>query len=84
MRTFGLDKISEELRNLIIEEEPEDDEEIGILDEKGERIAVIIPEYLYKFLAEKMEESEEGWAKKQCDEWHETEEYKRTKENGGE
>jgi hypothetical protein len=57
MRTIKLTEINN-LKNMLCEEDPEY-QDIGILDSKGKVLGVIIPEELYQFLLEKVEEAED-------------------------
>jgi PHD/YefM family antitoxin component YafN of YafNO toxin-antitoxin module len=69
MRTIDLNDIGGKLLNLVLEENPVS-EDIGIIDENGELIAVIIPKYLYDFLQEKVEETEDILDREAVEEFH--------------
>jgi len=64
-----LNDIGGKLLNLVLEENPVS-EDIGIIDENGELIAVIIPKYLYDFLQEKVEETEDILDREAVEEFH--------------
>ncbi|HYH05125.1 MAG TPA: hypothetical protein VEC37_18690 [Bacillota bacterium] len=57
MRTVNLTEINK-LESMLLEEDPEY-QDIGILDSNGKVLGVIIPEGLYQFLLEKVEEAED-------------------------
>ena len=59
MRTINFDDVGNELKKLISGEDPIS-EDIGILDSNGDVIAVVIPNYLYNFLQQKVEEAEDA------------------------
>ena len=69
MRTIDLNDIGGKLLNLVLEENPVS-EDIGIIDENGELLAVIIPKYLYDFLQEKVEETEDILDREAVEEFH--------------
>lgn len=58
MRTIRSHKIGKELLDLINEEDPIDDD-IGIEDENGRILGVLIPEKAYQFFLDKVEEEED-------------------------
>ncbi|HHZ20560.1 MAG TPA: hypothetical protein GX391_08660 [Firmicutes bacterium] len=64
-----MNDIGGKLLNLVLEENPVS-EDIGIIDENGELIAVIIPKYLYDFLQEKVEETEDILDREAVEEFH--------------
>ncbi len=74
MRTIELKKINGELTEMILEKEPLE-EDIGIVDSEGKLLGVIIPEYLYRFLEEKVEEAEDEIDIQFVKEYRKTEEY---------
>ncbi len=76
MYNFKLEELPDDLQRLILGEDPED---ISIIDSKGSQVAVIIPKYLYEFLEQKMEESEEEWAQQAIEKFHKSDEYKEFK-----
>ncbi len=57
MRLIEANEVSEKLKTMLLEEYPEED--IGIKDFDGNILGVIIPENIYKFLLEKIEEAED-------------------------
>ena len=64
-----MNDIGGKLLNLVLEENPVS-EDIGIIDENGELLAVIIPKYLYDFLQEKVEETEDILDREAVEEFH--------------
>lgn len=58
MRTIDIDKIGNELTELITEKNPVDDD-IGILNRDGDLLGVLISPDAYDFFLEKVEEEED-------------------------
>lgn len=58
MRTIDIDNVSQELKDLVTEIHPID-EDIGLLDKQGNLLGVIISQDAYEFFLRKTEEEED-------------------------
>lgn len=58
MREIKIEDVGNTLQELLLEQEPID-EDVGILDESGDIVGVVIPKKAYEFFLKKVEEEED-------------------------
>jgi len=71
MKTIALGKLGHELIEIINDDDPVD-EDIGILDESGNLISVIIKKDAYDYFLKKVEEDEDREDLKSVKEFHDS------------
>lgn len=69
MRTIDTTKIGKELTELIDEKDPVDDD-IGIINQNGDLVGVLISPQAYEFFLEKVEEEEDRLDRETVAEFH--------------
>ncbi len=69
MRTIDIQKVGDELTNLIFEKDPVD-EDIGVLGENGEVVSVLISKDAYDFFLRKIEEEEDALDLQTVEDFH--------------
>jgi len=68
MRTIEIEKIGKDLTALINEENPIDDD-IGVINQQGDLVGVLISPQAYEFFLEKVEEEENRLDRETVDEF---------------
>ena len=69
MRTIDINKIGKELTELIDEKDPIDDD-IGVINQNGDLVGVLISPQAYEFFLEKVEEEEDRLDRETVAEFH--------------
>ncbi|HEY8939436.1 MAG TPA: hypothetical protein VIM59_04575 [Cellvibrio sp.] len=69
MRTIEIEKIGKDLTALINEENPIDDD-IGVINQQGDLVGVLISPQAYEFFLEKVEEEEDRIDRETVAEFH--------------
>ena len=73
MRTIDIAKIGKELTELINEKDPIDDD-IGVINQSGDLVGVLISPQAYEFFLEKVEEEEDRLDRETVAEFHKSRE----------
>ena len=71
MRTIGIENIGKEMADLILENNPID-EDIGIFNKSGNLLGVVIAPKAYEFFLEQIEEEEDRLDNQTVSDFHES------------